>query len=277
MSRMMITASNTMDQLQKQLDIISSNIANSQTTGYKSKNVSFSELMYQQFNNQSGIENEVGRLTPGGIRQGSGARIGQVQTNLSQGAVTDTGRQLDFALTKADQFFKVLVPNGNTIQVQYTRDGAFYLSPMNNNEMALVTSDGYQVLDEQNNPIIINGNVSELTVNQSGQLSVVNTDGQTEQFTLGVVQVHNPNALMNTGNNLLAIPDAFAGQEADILTNLEGAGRQQVGIKQGALEQSNVDISVEMTNLMQTQRAYQFQSRAVTLSDQMQGLINGIR
>ncbi|WP_317633797.1 flagellar hook-basal body protein [Perspicuibacillus lycopersici] len=274
---MMITASNTMDQLQKQLDIISSNIANSQTTGYKSKNVSFSELMYQQFNNQSGIENEVGRLTPGGIRQGSGARIGQVQTNLSQGAVTDTGRQLDFALTKADQFFKVLVPNGNTIQVQYTRDGAFYLSPMNNNEMALVTSDGYQVLDEQNNPIIINGNVSELTVNQSGQLSVVNTDGQTEQFTLGVVQVHNPNALMNTGNNLLAIPDAFAGQEADILTNLEGAGRQQVGIKQGALEQSNVDISVEMTNLMQTQRAYQFQSRAVTLSDQMQGLINGIR
>src|SRR6478752_2233499 len=97
MNTSMITATNTLSQLQKQLDIISNNLANLDTTGYKSRQASFTDLLVQQFNNQPDAGKEAGRLTPNGIRQGAGAKLNQVQMNMSQGSFKPTERDLDTA------------------------------------------------------------------------------------------------------------------------------------------------------------------------------------
>ncbi|WAA12153.1 flagellar hook-basal body protein [Fervidibacillus halotolerans] len=275
MNRIMITASNTMGQLQKQLDVISHNIANIQTNGYKREQVRFSEMMYQQFNNQRDESKEIGRLTPHGVRQGVGAKISQIQTDSSVGNIVQTDRLLDFALTKENQYFKVLVPQDGELTVKYTRDGAFYLSPMNDGQNMLVTSQGYPVLDENDNPIVFQGDMKEIGMSEDGIIHYTNDVGEETNVPLGIVLAENPQIFLQNGDNLLSLPDHL--EEGDVLIHLTGENRQQIGIRQGALEQSNVDLTEEMTNMIQTQRAYQFQARAVTLADQMQGLINGIR
>lgn len=279
MSRITYTAMNTMSQLQKQLDIISNNVANVDTTGYKKQRASFQELLIQQHNNHPLRDNSP-RLTPQGVRIGTGGKVGQVQTVANQGAIKETGRPLDFALTVPNQYFKVLAPNGNELNVHYTRDGAFYLSPINDTEVALVTSEGHRVLDEDNNPIIFNGDLTNVSLGDDGIVTFSNERGVSASFALGVVQVNNPQALVKTGNNLLTLPDHLQNEDItidDLIVNLVGADRDQIGLNHQALEQSNVDLIEEMTNLIQTQRAYQFQARAITLADQMSGLVNGIR
>jgi len=262
------------------MDIIANNMANSQTTGYKKQRATFGELMYQQYNNQRNLEEEVNRLTPNGIRVATGARVAQVQTVLTLGSIVQTDRALDFALTEPNQFFKVLAPKGNEMAVHYTRDGSFYLSPVNANEVQLVTSEGYQVLDENNNPIIFNGNLKNVNLNPNGQIVFSDEAGNNATFNLGIAQIHKPQTMARVGDNLMTVPDNLAElgvTEADLLENLAGNLRGQIGLKNQAIEQSNVDIGEEMTNLLQTQRAYQLQGRAITIADQMQGLINGIR
>ncbi|MEQ2528551.1 flagellar hook-basal body protein [Bacillaceae bacterium CLA-AA-H227] len=280
MNRTMITATNTLAQLQKQMDMIANNMANIDTTGYKKREATFTELMYQQFNNQRRDEAEVGRLTPNGIRQGTGARIGQTQLDMTQGNVKQADRPLDTAFTKEGQLYKVLVQTGVGNEIQYTRNGAMYLSPVGENEVALVNADGHSIVDANNNPIYITGEAKEYNIDSSGQLSVTMTDGTVQTFELGVVQVNKPQFLVSKGNNLFGLPENFAelnvGVE-EILTDLVGPLRGEIGIQSHALESSNVDMAKEMTSLMNAQRAYQFQSRAVSMADQMMGLVNGIR
>lgn len=265
-----------MNQLQKQMDVIANNLANSQTTGYKKQKASFAELMYQQHDNQRNQVEEVGRLTPNGIRLGTGAGITQVKTVATQGSFVHTNRLLDFALTAPNQYFKVLAPEGDENTVHYTRDGAFYLSPINDNEVVLVTSEGHQVLDAQNNPITFNHTLNNVQLGQNGQLTLSNDAGTRTTFNIGVAQINKLQSMEKVGDNLLVVPTELNGEQ-ELVTNLEGGLRDQIGLKQHALEQSNVDISEEMTDLIQTQRAYQFQAKAITIADQMQGLINGIR
>lgn len=274
MNTQMLTATNTMSQLQKQIDIISNNLANIDTTGYKSRQGTFTDLLVQQVNNQPDTGKEMGRLTPNGIRQGTGSKISQTQINMSQGALKKTGRDLDTAFQKEGQYYKVLVKN----DVQFTRDGAFELSPVSPGETMLVTSSGNPVLDENNKPIVVNGDAKRYTFNENGRLDVTMTNGSVQSFNLGVVQVNKPQFLEQKGGNLLGLPNNLQGvNPAEIFTNLTGAQRNQISIGQRMLEQSNVDMSKEMTDLMTAQRTYQFQSRAVTLADQMMGLINGVR
>lgn len=268
-----------MSQLQKQLDIISNNVANVDTAGYKKQRASFQELLIQQHNNHS-VSDRSPRLTPEGVRIGTGGKVSQIQTIATQGSLKDTGRSLDFALTVPNQYFKVLAPNGNELNIHYTRDGAFYLSPINDSEVALVTSEGHYVLDQDNNPIIFNGDLKKVALGDDGMVTFSNETGDSESIALGIVQIHNPQALVKTGNNLLTIPDHFQNDDItadDLIVPLVGATRDQIGLQHQALEQSNVDLIEEMTNLIQTQRAYQLQARAITLADQMSGLVNGIR
>ena len=276
----MITAMNTMNQLQKQLDIISHNIANAQTTGYKRREASFGELLVQQFNNQPNNRAEVGRMTPMGVRHGVGAKLSQVRVNLDQGSLVSTGRLLDFAITREDQYFKVLTERGNRLNITYTRDGAFYLSPINDDEVQLVTSQGDPVLDENDNPIVFSGNFKDIILNERGMLTVTNENGTVQTISLGIVRINKPQFLQQIGDNLYSLPENFAQlnvAEEDILINLTGLERDSIALVQQSLEQSNVNIGDELTKMMQTQRAYQFQARAITLADQMQGLVNGLR
>jgi len=276
----MITATNTLSQLQKQLDIISNNMANIDTNGFKRREATFTELMYQQFNNQRNVAAEVNRLTPNGIRQGTGAKLAQAQLVMTQGPIKSTDRPLDTAFTKENQLYKVLVQTEAGSEIQYTRNGAFYLSLVGENELALVTADGHSIVDENENPIYITGEPKDYSIDPNGRLTVTKTDGTVQAFNLAVVQVNKPQFLESKGNNLYGLPTNFAqlnvGLE-EIFTDLVGPLRNEIGIQQNALESSNVDMAKEMTDLMNTQRTYQFQSRSISIADQMLGLVNGIR
>ncbi|MBD3110207.1 flagellar hook-basal body protein [Bacillus sp. AGMB 02131] len=282
MNRTMITATNTMSQLQLQMDLIGNNLANVDTTGYKRKEGTFNDLLVQQVNNQRDSADAIGRLTPQGIRQGVGAKISLVKLILTQGALKNTERDLDVALTKPDLFFKVQTTDASgTTEMRFTRDGSFYLSPSASdaNQLELVTSSGNRILDQWNNPISITGDIDSITISENGTLVATKNDGQQQTIELGVISVQNPQYLENKGGNLYGLTnEAIAGvQQEDVYTDLIGGLRENVAVQQGSLENSNVDMSKEMTDLITAQRMYQFQARSVTLADQMLGLVNGLR
>ncbi|PLS17758.1 flagellar biosynthesis protein FlgG [Bacillus sp. M6-12] len=280
MNRTMIIATNTMTQLQYKMDIIGHNISNVQTNGFKRKESYFNDLLVQQFETLGRADKEIGRLTPNGVRQGTGAKISQAKLVLTQGSVKTTDRDLDVALQKKDLFFKVQGENEQS--VNFTRDGAFYLSPdpQNPDRMMIVTGNGHPLLDEYDNPISVNGDIKEITFSENGELRVTSHNGGAETFGLGIVSVKNPQFLEQVGGNLLGLPanlDELNVTEEDVLTSLTGGGRDEISLQQRALETSNVDLSKEMTDLMSMQRHYQFQARSITLADQMLSLVNGIR
>ncbi|MFC0272336.1 flagellar hook-basal body protein [Metabacillus herbersteinensis] len=274
MLRSMITSTNTMNQLQKQLDTIGHNISNIDTQGYKRTETSFNELIRQQFNNQPNENKEIGRLTDFGIRQGTGARLAQ-KLVFTQGSLKQTGRQLDVALTNLGQFLQVNVDG----EIRYTRDGALYLSPSTDgsNSLTLVTAEGHQVLDENQNSIVLDDSFKELVISKEGTLTAVakNSGDLPQIFDLGIVQANRPQMLTQTGSNLYGLSEN--GNINDVLTLLDGDLKNQVGIQQGTLEMSNVDLSKEMTDLMISQRSYQMNAKSITMGDQMLGLINGVR
>jgi flagellar basal-body rod protein FlgG len=275
MNQSMISAAVTMGQLQQKLDTISNNMANSATYGYKRREVRFSDLLFQQIESSALNPTEEGRLTPNGIRLGSGARVSSTAVSMEAGTLQQTGRLLDVALTQPGLYFQILTEDNNGSEVvQYTRDGAFYLSPSlaNANVMELVTSEGNRVLGK-NGPIAIPADHRKITIGQNGQVSVtLNNGAVVESGQLALVNMVRPQLMLSVGQNLQApegIPLNQVLEEADA-----GAGNI---VQQGALESSNVNISNEMTELIQTQRSYQFNARSLTIADQMMGLVNGLR
>lgn len=279
MLRTMITATNTMSQLQSQLDIIGNNLANSNTHGYKATDVKFQELLYQQFNNDK--LDTVDRQTPIGIRYGVGAALGQTTMNWKQGSLQSTDRDLDFAFQEPKQYFNVLMPDGeNGQQTAYTRQGAFYVSPMENGNLMLVTGDGYPVADAAGQAITIPENVSSFSINETGILTATYPDNSTVQRELGVSVIQKPQLMEHLSETYMTLPNNLAelGVNAqDVMIDLQGAGRSEIALTNQVLEMSNVDMSKEITDLMTAQRSYQFNARSITIADQMMGLINGIR
>ncbi len=279
MLRTMITATNTMGQLQNKLDTISNNIANSDTLGYKSKEATFNELLYQQFNNDK--LDQAQRQSPVGIRYGSGAKIGQIQSNQKQGSLQTTNRDLDVAFTKSKQYFNILMPDGeNGTKTVYTRQGDFYLSPLNNGTVMVVNADGYPLADSAGQAITLPENAKNFVVRDGGVLEASYPDGTSIRTDLAVSEFQKPQLMEHISGAYVGLPNNLAQlgyTQAEVITELQGANRQQIGMQNGTLEMSNVNLSKEMTDLIQTQRSYQFNARAVTLADQMLGLINGIR
>lgn len=264
MDRTMIIATNTMASLQKQMDTIGNNMANLDTTGYKRQGTDFGSLLYQEFKNQS-------RPNERGIHQGVGA-IGKASISMTQGAIKATERMLDLAFTKEAQFLKIMVEESGNQTTRLTRDGALYLAPLENGEAILATSEGYPILDENNEQIVINDGYKDIHISENGTIVVTTKDGQQMRHNLQVVQVNRPQMLVPTGDNQFEMPDSL-----DVATPLDGNLRSAIGIKQYALEKSNVELSTEMSNLLMTQRSYQFSSKSISIADQMLGLINGVR
>lgn len=279
MLRTMTTATNTMSQLQSQLDTIGNNIANSNTYGFKTTDVKFQELLYQQFNNDKADLSE--RQSPTGIRYGSGAAISQTMMNWKQGSLQSTDRNLDFAFQEPKQYLNILMPDGEGgQQTAYTRQGALYVSPTENGQLMLVNGDGYPVANAEGQAILIPDNVSGFSLNESGRLIVSYPDGSTVERELAVSILQKPQLMEHLSNAYIVLPnnlDELGVTQQDVLTDLQGEERNEISLVNGILELSNVDISKEMTELMTTQRSYQFSARSITIADQMMGLINGIR
>ncbi|MGX9133160.1 flagellar hook-basal body protein [Rummeliibacillus sp. JY-2-4R] len=278
MNRTMISAANTMSQLQQQLDTIGNNMANSNTHGYKTKETKFNELLYQQFENDG--QDKVRRQSPIGIRIGVGASLAQAQMNSKQGTIQQTQRALDFAFTKEKQYFNILMPDGKNTKTVYTRQGDFYLSPLKNGNVMLVNTDGYPVADAFGNAIVLKDDAKDFSVTADGTLNVKYNNNTNAKIELGVTEIQNPESMEHISDTYIGLPTNFnqlGVAQRDVLQNLTGNQRNQVAMQNGGLEMSNVDISKEMTDLINTQRSYQFNARTITMADQMMGLVNGIR
>ncbi|QDP41624.1 flagellar hook-basal body protein [Radiobacillus deserti] len=273
MSRVGYQASVTMGQLQKKLDLIGHNMANANTAGYKSRQADFQSLLFQQIDNLNAPANAQGRLTPDGIRIGSGAALGHTNTNLQAGAVQTTGRGLDVALLNDSQWFQVSVTEGGATETRFTRSGAFYLSPINDTQVMLTNQDGQPIVG-QDGPILLQAGFDGIEITSTGQIQVTR-NGQTQiEDQLAIVQINNPRVLEASGDNNFRLPDNAGINPAEIVQELNPADIQ---VKSGALESSNVDLANQMTELMVTQRAYQLNARSISTNDQMMGLVNQLR
>jgi flagellar basal-body rod protein FlgG len=275
MSRMMIQASVTMGQLQNKLDIIGNNMANVNTTGYKNRQADFASLLFQQIDNLTDPANAEGRLTPDGIRVGSGAALGNTNIDLSQGAIKDTGRALDVALLEKNHLFQVNVTENGITETRFTRDGAFYLNPLNNGQVMLTTKNGNPVMGA-NGPLVFADGFDGINITKNGQIEI-NRDGNRQvEGQLATVEALRPRLLEAAGDNMFRLPNLenlnYNANEIIQAVNLENTQ-----MKSGALESSNVDIGKQMTEMIVTQRAYQMNAKSISMGDQMMGLVNQLR
>lgn len=277
MSRMNIQAAVTMGQLQNKLDLIGHNVANLNTSGYKAQSANFSSLIYQNIDNlRDQAANAPGRQTPHGIRLGSGARVGHTNINLSTGSLNVTNRGLDIALLRDNHLLQIEVTeNGNT-ETRYTRDGTLYLQPIDGGQVMLSTSDGHPVIGQTGGAIIFDDNMEDIRINEVGQIVTLRGGTEFVEGGLALVEAVRPQFLQSAGKNLFRLPDltdtTYVAE--DIVT---AVGQFDNEIQSGTLEQSNVDLASQMAELLQTQRAYQYNARTITMHDQMRGLINQLR
>ena len=274
MSRAMIQAAVTMNQLQQKLDVIGNNMANSQTTGYKSRQAEFSSLLSQQINNMS-RDGGANRLTPDGVRVGSGARLGQVKNNLEMGSIKETDRALDVALNQKKHLFQIEVTENGVTDRLYTRDGSFYLQPLDNSDnVMLVTSEGHPVIGD-NGAIVLQDDFDDIMIQSDGSIQVTRGGQTGTEGRLSVVEAVYPELLEAAGENAFRLTNlAELGYTlGNVINDVDGLNI----VKSGALEHSNVDLSKEMTDMLATQRSYQFNARTISMGDQMLGLINQLR
>ncbi|MDF2648628.1 MAG: flagellar hook-basal body protein [Paenibacillus sp.] len=287
MNNSMINSSVSMHSLQQKLDILSNNIANVNTNGFKKKEASFEDVLTNVKTQPEGFRQQ-GRFSPLGFNQGWGSKLVQIQTNLSQGPIQPTGEVTDFAI-QGDGLFEVSISkadeNGNPVfQPAWTRNGAFSLSPDATGGTVLTTKEGHFITGVDGNPIRVPAGFRPV-VEQNGTIKGYNEqDPSAAPINLGqikLVRVVRPQLLQDVGDNLYAIPNGItAAEKANILQDvnpLVDNPANRVSLMQGFLEQSNVTLADEMTDLVIVQRALQLNSRAITSSDQMMNIANNLR
>lgn len=259
MIRAFYNAASGMKAQQMSTDVISNNIANVNTPGYKKIRASFQDALYDIMERRP--DQQLINL-----QTGSGVRSGINQMLSGQGALTPTNRKLDFAI-QGDGFFWV---RGSQNQVYYTRKGDFQLAPLGGGISQLQTSEGMPVLDIYGNPIQFDAAINEENLRIDGDRRIYIRDDQgiwQAHGQLGISTFINPSGLQKVGSGLF-IETAASG--APSIQNI-GA------VVQGSLERSNVEIAEEMTGLILAQRAYQLNSRVLQTADQMEGLANNLR
>ncbi|MFT7774864.1 flagellar basal-body rod protein FlgG [Roseateles sp.] len=253
MMRSLWIAKTGMEAQQTQLDNISHNLANVATNGYKRSHAVFEDLIYQNMR-QSGANSTEQTVLPTGLQVGLGVRPVATARIYTQGNLQQTSNNLDLAI-KGDGFFQIQMPDGTTA---YTRDGSFQLDA--NGQM--VTSNGYTVLPG----VTIPPNAQSLTIGNDGTVSVT-LPGQAAPQSVGQLQLAtfvNPAGLDPKGQNL------FTETAASGTPNTGAPSSNGIGaLQQGFVETSNVNVVEELVQMIQTQRAYELNSKAVQTSDQM--------
>ena len=244
------------------IEVISNNIANLSTTGFKQSRVEFQDLLYQNMRSVGSASSDTGTILPSGLQVGLGVRPAATYRINTQGTINPTGNQLDMAIN-GQGYFQVTLPDGTTA---YTRAGSMQL----NSSGQIVTADGYTVLPS----ITVPTTATSVTINASGQV-LATISGTNTQSTLGQLQLANfvnPAGLEAIGNNLLKETTA---------SGTATTGNPQTtslgSLVQGSLETSNVDTVTEITNLISAQRAYEMNSKVVTTADQMLNSTNQMK
>lgn len=270
MMRSLWTAASGMISQQANVDTISNNLANINTTGYKKEAAEFKSLLYQTIQEQSNDSN--GDAKPYGIQVGLGVRNSAITSQYTQGTLTETGNDFDLAL-EGSGFFMVQTPDGGTA---YTRNGSFLLS-VGANGVTLSNSDGNAVLDTEMQPIVIEEQytATEITINDQGELCYPDESGTAVPIgiKIGIAQFNNPSGL-DKGSNSLLKETAASGTPRLEATDM---ALTQSRIRQGYLESSNVQAVDEMVNLIVAQRAYEMNSKIITASDEMLQQANNLR
>ncbi|MBW9257671.1 MAG: flagellar basal-body rod protein FlgG [Candidatus Thiodiazotropha sp. (ex. Lucinisca nassula)] len=247
-----------LDAQQTNMSVISNNLSNVNTTGFKRDRAVFNDLIYQNLR-QVGAQSSENTELPSGLMVGTGVRVIATQKEHSQGNIVQTGNSLDVAV-QGKGYFQVLHPDGNIV---YTRDGTFSLTADGN----IVTPNGYELQPAMTVP----SNATSLTVGSDGVVSALvsgnSTPTQIGQIELGYFV--NPQGLEPIGDNLFRETNASGGVNTAI------PGNDSTGtLIQGALESSNVNVVEELVNMIETQRAYEMNSKAISTTDEMLSYVN---
>lgn len=253
MQAMYIAASGMLAQ-ETNVEVISNNIANMRTTGYKRGRADFQDLLYQNVRQVGSQSSEAGGLVPTGVQIGSGVRIAATPRVMTQGTLESTSKELDVAI-KGEGFFQIQLPDGRTA---YSRDGSFERDNSGN----LVTADGYQLTPT----ITIPSNATGLAIAADGQVSAV-LGAATTSTVLGQITLArfvNKSGLQAIGNNLFL----ETGSSGAAITG--NPGSDSLGnLTQNMLEASNVNSVTEISDLITAQRAYEMNSRVISAADDM--------
>lgn len=247
---------------QLNVDVISNNIANMTTSGFKRQRAAFQDLIYQNIDKPGSTSSDAGTTVPAGIQIGLGVRPGSVVRQHAQGAIRLTENPLDLAIT-GEGYFQIELPDGQTA---YTRDGTLQI----NENGEIVTVQGYMVSPS----ITIPADATSIDINLDGEV-LVTTSSQTTSSNVGQLQLANfvnQAGLNAIGDNLFLETDA-SGSPATGVPNQAEFG----AIRQGALEQSNVNVVEEITELITAQRAYEMNSNVIETSDELLQTLTQLR
>jgi flagellar basal-body rod protein FlgG len=242
-----------LDAQQTRMTVVSHNLANVNTSGFKKGRAVFEDLLYQNVR-QVGAATSQDTQAPSGLALGTGVRVVATEKLYTQGSLSQTGNSMDLAI-QGRGFFQVLLPDGT---FGYTRDGSFQV----NSQGELVTSSGYRVQPGINIP----SGAQTVTIGADGVITA-QIAGQAAPTTVGTIQLSdfvNPAGLQARGENL-ALETAASGPAQTSTPGLNGLGT----VQQGAVESSNVNVVEEMVNMIETQRAYEMNTKAISTTDQM--------
>lgn len=242
-----------LDAQQTQMTVVSNNLANVNTSGFKKDRAVFEDLMYQNLR-QVGASTSQDTQAPSGLNLGTGVRVVATEKVYTQGSFNQTGNALDVAISGRG-FFQVALPDGS---MAYTRDGSFQL----NSQGQLVTASGYALQPS----ISIPQGAQSISIGADGTVSatLAGESAPTQVGTLQLADFINPAGLQARGENLL-MESAASGAAQLSTPGLSGLG----ALQQGAIESSNVNVVEEMVNMIQTQRAYEMNTKAINATDQM--------
>ncbi len=243
------------------VEVISNNVANMRTTGFKKQRADFQDLLYQNLRRMGTETSTAGTIVPTGIQVGSGVKTASTTRIMSQGSLENTGKELDVAI-RGEGFFQIQMPDGTTA---YTRDGSFERDA----DGTMVTVDGYTV----NPGIDIPENARDLTISADGTVQAVDENGATLNLgQLELARFVNKSGLEAIGDNL------FLETEASGSPTTESPGSSGMGdVVQYFLEMANVDAVTEISDLISAQRAYEMNSKIIQAADEMYSTTTNIR
>lgn len=247
---------------QTNVEVISNNLANMTTTGFKRRRAEFQDLIYQNLRRVGSTTSDTGTVLPSGAQVGLGVRTAAIYRINEQGNLQQTENRFDLAI-RGNGYFQILLPNGDTA---FTRDGTFALSP----EGTIVTAEGFVVQPG----VTIPAAARDVTINASGEV-LVSIDGRVAPQNVGQIQTAifaNEGGLEAIGENLL-LATAASGQPQAAAPGAPGHGQ----VLQGFVETSNVNTVQEITSLITAQRAYEMNSRVIAASDEMLSALTRLR